>query len=66
MFWADVAMGKPYYPSGPIQRIPGGYNSCYAKGHTGIKTLGGGELLNDEMIVYQANQVNPVYLVEFI
>ena len=53
----DVAMGKHYVPRGSIQRIPAGYDSCWAK-----KNQSG--VLNDECIVYKDNQANIRYLVE--
>ena len=65
MFLMDVALGnKIYNPTTFINRIPNGYTSCYA--HAGKVTMGGGRiLLNDEVVVYDVSQVNPVYLMEF-
>jgi hypothetical protein len=60
MFLADVAMGKEYIPNGPDcnLKLPKGYNSCHAvPGRSGI--------MNDEMIVYNTFQINPVYIIEF-
>lgn len=59
MFLADVAMGKPYKPSGyGMSRIPSGYDSCFAEGgRSGVQ--------NNEMIVYKTYQANLVYLCEF-
>jgi len=58
MFLADVAMGKSYTPPGPTQRIPSGYDSCYAVGgRSGVQ--------NNEMIVYSLDQANLSYLCEF-
>lgn len=65
MLCADVALGKPYHPRSTISRIPSGYNSCWAKPGMGIRTWGGNDLLNPELIVYDPAQANPVYLVEF-
>ena len=65
MFLADVRMGSPYIPSGYGSRYSGreqfpmsGYDSTFAKG-------GNSGVLNNEMIVYQLNQINLKYLVEF-
>ena len=59
MFLAEVAMGKPYIAGGGWGSYPkSGYNSTWAKG-------GQSGVLNDEMIVYNTNQANLVYLVEF-
>lgn len=61
MFVNDVAMGKPFVPSGPNQNLNPlnqGYDSTFAKGNqSGV--------MNNEMIVYRTNQINPRYLVEF-
>ncbi len=61
MFVCDVAMGKEHTPSGYKYgsfKIPSGYNSCFAKG-------GRSGVMNNEMIVYNTNQCDLVYLVEF-
>lgn len=63
MFVCDVAMGNVYYTPTSTRRIPAGYDSCWAK--AGISTQGGRRLLNNEMIVYNVGQANPVFLVEF-
>ncbi len=59
MFVAEVAMGKEYVPAGPGNNFPQrGYDSTFAKAHkSGV--------LNNEMIVYDINQVNLKYLCEF-
>jgi poly [ADP-ribose] polymerase len=59
MFLADVAMGKSYTPKSSSESLPkAGYDSTFAKpGESGI--------INNEMIVYNVNQVNLKYLVEF-
>jgi poly [ADP-ribose] polymerase 2/3/4 len=59
MLLNDVAMGKEYTPSGPSGSLPkAGYDSTFAKaGQSGVG--------NNEMIVYNDNQVNIKYLVEF-
>ena len=59
MFLADVAMGKSYIPTGSYSfRMPKGYDSCFAKANiSGV--------LNNEMIVYNTAQANPVYIIEF-
>lgn len=59
MFIADVAMGKEYVPSGPQSNLPmRGYDSTFAKAN-----LSG--VMNNEMIVYDVNQVHLRYLCEF-
>jgi poly [ADP-ribose] polymerase len=59
MFIADTAMGKEYVPAGPSQDLPKpGYDSVFAKAHkSGV--------MNNEMIVYNINQVHLRYLCEF-
>jgi poly [ADP-ribose] polymerase len=60
MFLVDVAMGNEYFPSGWSGNLtlPRGYHSCFAKaGRSGV--------MNNEMIVYNTAQANPVYIVEF-
>jgi poly [ADP-ribose] polymerase len=59
MFLADVAMGKAYTPSSWQERLPkSGYDSTWAKANTsGVR--------NDEFIVYDTNQCDLTYLIEF-
>lgn len=59
MFVADVAMGKEYLPTKPRNDLPPkGYDSTFARAHkSGV--------LNNEMIVFDINQVNLRYLCEF-
>jgi len=58
MFLADVAMGKYYTPSSSGYGLPkAGYDSTWAKAGTCV--------MNHEMIVYNVNQCNLTYLVEF-
>ena len=58
MLLADVAMGKEYTPDRPMQRLPAGYDSMFAKGgRSGVQ--------NNEMIVYKLNQAHLSYLCEF-
>lgn len=63
MFLANVRMGKSYYPDGPDYNAKQntkaqGCDSCFAKaGKAGVR--------NNEMVVYQTNQVNLTYLIEF-
>jgi len=59
MFLAEVAMGKPYIAGQGWGSYPkAGYDSTWAKGgQSGVQ--------NDEMIVYNVNQANLIYLVEF-
>jgi len=63
MFMCDVAMGKAYNPSGGWgSHYPmSGYDSTFAKGSRGYSY---GGVINNEMIVYKTNQLNPKYLVE--
>jgi len=64
MFLLDMAMGKYYTPqSSGWGRVDGaypkkGYDSTFAK-------AGASGVMNNEMIVYNIDQVNLVYLVEF-
>jgi poly [ADP-ribose] polymerase len=63
MFRADVAMGKPYIPTGPDNRAASyckrnGFDSCHAVANrSGVR--------NDEQIVYRTSQTNIRYLIEF-
>jgi poly [ADP-ribose] polymerase len=59
MLLCSVAMGKFYVPNGTGESLPKqGYNSTFAKAHkSGV--------LNNEMIVYNVNQCNLNYLIEF-
>lgn len=59
MLLNEVAMGKYYIPSGSSSALPKpGYDSTYAKaGQSGV--------MNNEMIVYKTNQINPKYLIKF-
>ena len=60
MFLADVAMGKTHIAGGGWGRYPvSGTDSTWAKG-------GQSGVINDEMIVYNLDQANLVYLVEFV
>lgn len=61
MFLADVALGKMYTPQGsnrPYSYPVTGHHSTYAK--AGISGV-----LNNEFVVYDTEQINPVYLCEF-
>lgn len=59
MFLVDVAMGKTCTPKTWGNKFPVvGYDSTFAKG-------GVSGVMNNEMIVYNTNQANPVYLIEF-
>ena len=59
MFLVDVAMGNIHIPKTWGRNFPvSGSDSTFAKG-------GSSSVMNNEMIVYNANQANPVYLVEF-
>ena len=63
MFLLDMAMGKPYVPNKnrygySSGRYPvSGYDSTWAKPGCGV--------INDERIVYNVDQVNLKYLIEF-
>lgn len=59
MFLMDVAMGKPYTPSGYNEHLPKpGYDSTFAEARrSGVS--------NNEMIVYKTYQADLKYLVEF-
>lgn len=58
LFVCDFVMGNPYYPTSyGIKSIPSGYDSCWALPHkTGLH--------NDELIVYNSNQIKIKYLLE--
>lgn len=58
LFVCNFEMGNPYYPTSyGINSIPPGYNSCWALPHkTGLH--------NDELIVYNSNQIKIKYLLE--
>ena len=58
MFNVTAACGKQYTPSGPINKIPTGYDSIYAIG-------GRSGVLNNEMIMPSTNQSRLDYLCEF-
>ncbi len=58
MFLPDVGMGKAHTPARPVQKIPAGYDSCFAVG-------GKSGVMNNEMIVYRTGQANLKYLIEF-
>ena len=60
MFLNDIAVGKAFEPKTTTsQNPPAGYDSYWAKAGKA------GWLINDEVIVFDAAQVNPVYLLEF-
>jgi poly [ADP-ribose] polymerase len=59
MFLVDVAMGKPYIPRSSFSGgCKAGYDSTFAKG-------GESSVANNEMIVYNVFQTDPVYIIEF-
>jgi len=60
MFIADVAMGNYKVPNGPVNKKPdNGYDSYWAKpGISGI--------MNDEMIIFNNNQIKLKYILEII
>jgi poly [ADP-ribose] polymerase len=59
MLLCDVAMGKSYTPKSYTEKLPlAGYDSTFAKaGHSGVA--------NNEMIVYNTDQIDPRFLIEF-
>jgi poly [ADP-ribose] polymerase 2/3/4 len=60
MFLVNVAMGRSYSPRGTGESLPRpGYDSVFARGGRC------GSLINNEMVVYDTRQTDPVYLVEF-
>lgn len=59
MFVADVVLGKPYLLNGPK-----GFTSP-PRGHHSVFMKGGGYVMNNEFIVYRANQCRLRYLIEF-
>lgn len=58
MIMANVAMGKEYTPRNPCQSMPSGYHSIFAKG-------GFSGVMNNEMIVFDLDQIHLNYLCEF-
>lgn len=59
MFYASVAMGKEYTPSGPTQYLPKGYDSIFAKANiSGV--------MNNEMVAPLVDQFRLDYLCEFL
>ncbi|MFS1429584.1 WGR domain-containing protein [Vibrio splendidus] len=59
MFLCDVAMGEYHVPSHSNSRLHNdGHDSVFAK-------AGESSVMNNEMIVYDLNQIKPRYLVEF-
>jgi poly [ADP-ribose] polymerase len=59
MLLNDVAMGREYIPTRSFSgTVPKGYDSCFAQANkSGV--------MNNEMIIYNANQVRPTFLCEF-
>jgi poly [ADP-ribose] polymerase len=59
MFLSNVAMGKHYTPTSYTEKLPKpGFDSTFAMaGKSGVA--------NNEMIVYNCNQIDPVYLIQF-
>jgi poly [ADP-ribose] polymerase len=59
MLLCDVAMGKSYTPKSYTEKLPlVGYDSTFAR--AGISGVA-----NNEMIVYNTDQIDPRYLIEF-
>lgn len=63
LFICDFAMGKQYHPKHSMQKIPAGFDSCWALPGNGPNGCG---LANDELIVYRDRQVNIKYLLEIV
>ncbi len=65
MFVADVVLGNPYLaPEGHgYVSPPSGCHSVFGKG--GHSRFAGGTLQNNEWIVYDVDQYNLRYLIEF-
>lgn len=60
MFLNDIAVGKAFEPKTTTSsNPPAGYDSYWARAGKA------GWLINDEVIVFDAAQVNPIYLLEF-
>lgn len=60
MFLNDIAVGKAFEPKTTTSsNPPAGYDSYWARAGKA------GWLINDEVIVFDAAQINPVYLLEF-
>lgn len=57
LFVCDFAMGNPFYAKGSLSNIPSGYDSCWALPKNT-------SLYNDELIVYNENQIRIKYLLE--
>lgn len=60
LFYCDIALGRCYEPRSLYESFPKpGYDSVFARGggHTTLR--------NNEMVVYNTNQINPLYLIEF-
>ena len=63
MFLNDVALGNYFVPKASVSTSPpAGYHTYWAKPTETRKF--GGYLENDEIIIFDAAQMNPVYLVE--
>lgn len=57
LFVCEFAMGNPYYAKNSLSTIPSGYDSCWALPKNT-------SLYNDELIVYNSNQIRIKYLIE--
>lgn len=57
LFVCEFAMGNPYYAKNSLSNIPSGYDSCWALPKNT-------SLYNDELIVYNENQIRIKYLLE--
>lgn len=60
MFVCDVALGRPYVPKGP-----GGWTKSPDKHHSVFGKAGHSQVQNNEFIIYEADQQQLRYLVEF-
>ena len=60
MFLNDVAVGRDFEPPTTTSKNPpAGYDSYWARAGKS------GWLINDEVIVFDTAQANPIYLLEF-
>lgn len=57
LFVCEFAMGNAYYAKNTLSNVPSGYDSCWALPKNT-------SLYNDELIVYDANQIRIKYLIE--
>lgn len=64
MFICEVAMGNYNVPSDREKwsyKLPRGYDSCFAQGGAQGGKSG---VINNEMVVFNTNQINPIFIME--